>query len=89
MQDICFTIHIFKEGPTFVAHVPELDLSSCGATEGEARSNIRDAVHGFLEATAEMGTLTQILEEAGYKRDGDTWQAPEFVSIDHSRVSVA
>jgi hypothetical protein len=36
MQEISFTIHIFKEGPTFVAYVPELDLSSCGATDQEA-----------------------------------------------------
>lgn len=88
MQDISFTIHIFKEGPTYVAYVPELDVSSCGATEEEARKNIRDAVRGFLETTAEMGTLADILEEAGYQREGGTWRAPEFVSLDRSSVSV-
>ncbi len=89
MQEIPFTIHIFKEGPTFVAYVPELDLSSCGATDQEARKNIRDAVSGFLETSAEMGTLPEILEEAGYQRDGDSWRPPQFVSLDHSTVSVA
>jgi hypothetical protein len=33
MQDICFTVHTFKEGKTYVAYPPELDLSSCGATD--------------------------------------------------------
>ncbi len=89
MLDISFTIHIFKEGPTFVAYVPELDLSSCGATEQEARKNVRDAVSGFLETSAEMGTLPEILEEAGYQRDGEKWRPPEFISLDHSTVSVA
>ena len=87
MQDISFTIHIFKEGPTFVAYVPELDLSSCGLTEQEARKSIQDAAYGFLETSAEMGT--QILEEAGYEWDGEKWRAPAFVSLDHSTVSVA
>jgi predicted RNase H-like HicB family nuclease len=75
MRDVSFTVHTFKEGKTFVAYVPELDLSSCGATDEEARKNIRDAIRGFLETSAEMGTLTEILEEAGYEREGETWRA--------------
>lgn len=59
MQEISFTIHIFKEGRTYVAYVPELDLSSCGATDAEARRNIRDAVEGFLETGSDMGTLPE------------------------------
>jgi predicted RNase H-like HicB family nuclease len=81
-------VHTFREGKAFVAYVPELDLSSCGVTEEEARKNIRDAILGFLETSAEMGTLTDILEEAGYERDGETWRAPEFVSLDRLTMSV-
>jgi predicted RNase H-like HicB family nuclease len=88
VQDISLTDHTFKEGKTYVAYVPELDLSSCGATDEEARKNIRDAVRGFLETSADMGTLAEILEEAGYQRDGDTWRAPEFVSLDRLTLSV-
>ena len=88
MREISFTVHTFKERKTFVAYVPELDLSSCGATDEEARRNIRDAVQGFLETSAEMGTLGEILEEAGYEREGDTWRAPEFVSLDRLTMSV-
>lgn len=82
MGALSFTVHIFKEGKTFVAYVPELDVSSCGSTDEEARKNIRDAVNGFLETAGDMGTLDEILEEAGYEREGDTWRAPEFVSLD-------
>jgi hypothetical protein len=49
MQDISYTVHTFKEGATYIAYVPELDLSSCGATKVAAQKNIRDAVQGFLE----------------------------------------
>ena len=68
--------------------MPELDLSSCGGTEEEARKNIRDAVRGFLEPSADMRTLDEILAEAGYERDGDAWWAPEFVSLDGLTLSV-
>ncbi len=88
MQNISYTVHIFKEGATFVAYVPELDVSSCGATAEEARKNIQDAVDGFLETSAERGTLDEILEEAGYQREGDRWRAPEFVSLDRHTASV-
>jgi hypothetical protein len=68
--------------------VPELDLSSCGATSYEARKNIRDAVQGFLETSADMGSLDWVLEEAGYRKEGDSWLAPEFVALDREMASV-
>jgi predicted RNase H-like HicB family nuclease len=86
--DISFTVHIFKEGATYVAHAPELDVSSCGDTEEQARKNIRDAVRGFLETSAELGTLEEILLEAGYMRDGQAWRAPEFVSLGRYTLSL-
>jgi len=88
VRDISFTVHLFKEGKTYVAYVPELDLSSCGVSEDEARKNIRDAVQGFLETSEEMGTLAEILQEAGYQQVGDSWRAPEFVSLDRLTTSV-
>ena len=88
MQDIPFTVTIFREGETYVAYVPELDISSCGRTDEEARKNIRDAVQGFLETSVDMGTLSSTLEEAGYERIEGTWHAPEFVFLDRLSLTV-
>ena len=88
MQDFSFVTHIFKEGGTYVAYVPALDLSSCGATDEEARTNIRDAVRGFLATSTDMGTLDEILQEAGYEQENDGWRPPEFVSIDQLTMSI-
>src|SRR5438128_1027921 len=87
-MDFSFDAHIFKEGDTYVAYVPTLDVSSCGATDEEARRNIRDAVRGFLAASADIGSLEEILQEAGYKQEGEGWRAPEFVSIDRLTMSI-
>ena len=63
-MDAEFTTRVFKEGRTFVAHAPELDVASCGATRNKAVANLREAVRLFLEEAARMGTLDQILAEA-------------------------
>jgi hypothetical protein len=89
MREFVFDTHIFREGETYVAYVPALDVSSCGATDEQARRNIRDSVRGFLATCAELGTLEEVLEEAGYRREGDRWVPPEFVSLDRLEMNVA
>jgi len=59
-MEIHFTTQIFEEGRMFVAHTPELDVSSCGETKDRAARNLKEAVRLFLEESAKMGTLDQI-----------------------------
>ena len=89
MTEIGYTVHTFKEGETFVAFVPELDVSSCGATRDDAMRNIRDAVEGFLESSAAQGSLDWVLEESGYRRNGTNWESPEYVGLDRQTAKVA
>jgi predicted RNase H-like HicB family nuclease len=88
MDDLSFTVHVFREGDTYVAHVAELDLSSCGDTPEKARASIQDAVRGFLEVAEEKGTLAEILGEAGYQKEDGHWRAPEFVSLDRLTMTL-
>lgn len=85
-MEIQFTTQIFKEGRTFVAHTPELDVSSCGGTEQKALMNLKQAVALFLEEAEKMGTLDQILEEAGFLKRRGRLQGPRFVAT--RRVSL-
>jgi predicted RNase H-like HicB family nuclease len=66
---------IWQEGDMYTAYSPELDLATCGHTIEEARRNLREVIEIFLEETAEMGTLQDLLSEAGYSLD-DTDQEP-------------
>ena len=85
---IPFDTVIFKEGAVFVAHCRELDVSSCCDTIEEARKNLKTAVRLFLEEAKKLGTLTQILGEAGYHRvrGNGGWQAPELVAMERMTV---
>lgn len=87
-MNLGFTVRILKEGDTFIAHVPELDVSSCGDTEADARRNIADAVRGFLETASEQGTLNDILQEAGYRLENGRWVEPELVGVEHMNVGI-
>jgi hypothetical protein len=62
-SDFCLLppLSSLKEGGTYVAYAPALDISSCGATDDEARLTVRDAVRGFLAASEDLGTLDEIL----------------------------
>jgi predicted RNase H-like HicB family nuclease len=68
-MEIQFTTRVFKEGRTYVAHALELDVSTCGATKEKALKNLKEAVRLFLEEAEKMGSLKQILKEAGCSKN--------------------
>lgn len=86
--EIAFTMQVFKEGQVFVAHAPELDVSSQGKTVEEAKAHLREAVEAFLEEAQRMGTLTDILEESGYERTQEGWKAPDILAQERARVAL-
>ena len=86
LGEIAFTIQVFKEGQLFVTHAPELDVSSAGKTVEEAKAHLREAVEAFLEEAHRMGTLVDILEEAGYERTSEGWKAPDLLAQERAAV---
>jgi predicted RNase H-like HicB family nuclease len=87
IPNITFTVQIFQEDKTYIAHNPELDVSSCGDTLEQARENLKDALRGFMLSAQEMGTLDSLLEEAGYTQKGKKWATPRLLVMD--RFSLA
>ncbi|MEK7115841.1 MAG: hypothetical protein AAB879_00415 [Patescibacteria group bacterium] len=45
---VTLPISIFKEGKTFVAHSPVIDLASCGKTRVEAERRFNEATRIFF-----------------------------------------
>jgi len=83
MTPIEFDAIVFQEGKSFVAHCPELDVSSCGDDIDGARRNLKTAVRLFVEECEKLGTLEDILREAGYQRGSDGgWKSPRIVATE-------
>jgi predicted RNase H-like HicB family nuclease len=59
------TEELWKEGNMYVSHCPELDFAACGESVDQAKRNLREVIQINLEEARKMGTLDQLLEEAG------------------------
>jgi len=79
-------IQIWKEGEMYVSYIPQLDISSCGKTVDEAKDNIIEAIEAFLEEAKKMGTVDQVLEEAGFTFE-EGWNAPDIVAFEKVQLS--
>jgi len=88
MRLIEFDAIIFQEDKAYVAHCQELDVSSCGKDVDEARPNLKTAVRLFIEEAEKLGTLDDILREAGYQRlSNGAWKSPRIVSTEVMSLS--
>src|ERR1700689_2429792 len=64
---INYAIQVWREGKQFIAHAMPIDVASSGRTPREARLALNEAVRLFVRSAEEMGTIKEILGEAGYK----------------------
>jgi predicted RNase H-like HicB family nuclease len=88
-MEIDYTVQIWREGGQFIAHAMPLDVASSGATPQAARAALAEAVRLFLKTAEDCGTLTQVLEDAGYEQDGAGWRSPDWVSVEKHSTAVA
>jgi len=72
-----FRAETFKEGNLYVSLSPELGVSSFGSTEKEAKESLKEAVGLFLDECQRLGTLREVLNESGFKEQGEAWIAPQ------------
>jgi predicted RNase H-like HicB family nuclease len=73
MSRITLEVKVFKEGDVYVASCPELNVSSFGDDIANAKKSLREALEAFLEECEIMGTLDEVLEEAGFVKGKDIW----------------
>lgn len=83
-----FRIEIFKEGKQYVAIAPELNVSSFGDTPKDAKKALKEAVELFLEECKNMGTLEEVLTEAGFKFVSRSWHSPDPLLTERMALGV-
>ena len=79
---IDYTVQVWRRGTRYIAHAMPLDVSSAGDTPEGARQAVDEAVRSFLDTAAEDGTLEEVLKEAGYRREGGSWRAPDWLGVE-------
>jgi predicted RNase H-like HicB family nuclease len=76
---IQFKTEFFEEDGVMVGLAPELNVSSFGDNLEQAKHSLQEAVDLYLEGCAEMGTLKQVLEEAGFQPKQQTEQTLKWL----------
>jgi len=79
---------VIKEGKSFVAYSPALDLSSVGQTAKQARANLVEAAELFFEEIIEKGTFEEVLIELGWRKVDKRLVPPEVISQRIQQFSV-
>ncbi len=87
-KKIAQTVQVWKEAGTHVAYTPELDTSGCGKTVSRAKSRLREAVALFMEEAERMGTLSDILEEAGFERQGSSYKPRRILKREKMQLTL-
>ena len=64
---IIVTCNITKDGSTYVAVCPELDVASQGKSVEEANDNVKNAILLYLNTIEELGTRKEIFKERKIK----------------------
>jgi len=82
LVQIDYTVQVWKEDGQFIAHAMPLDVASSGPTPEAARKAVDEAVRLFLTTAAKHGTLTEVLEDAGYRRVRREWRRPAWLGLE-------
>lgn len=83
-----YTVQVWQERSQFVAHAMPLDVASAGRTPDEARQALDEAVRLFLKASEDMGTLSDVLAEAGYEPRNGEWVSPSWIGVQRHTVAI-
>jgi len=59
---IDYNVQIWKEGDQYIAHAMPIDVMSSGSDPEHARKAVDEAVHVFIQAAADHGTLEEIIK---------------------------
>ena len=89
MKNIVFSSRIFQEGDVYVSLCPELNVSSFGETIKEAKESLIEAVEAFIKECEIMGTLEEVLEEAGFCKNlkpDEVWVPREPISEEKMEI---
>ena len=70
------TVAIFKEGRTFVASAPTLDLVAQGRNIADAQKNFEEVFDIYVEETTSKGTLEKDLLRCGWQKRAGSIQPP-------------
>ena len=85
---ILYQIEESRSGKVFQAFCPELVITAFGDTAEQAREALRSQVATYLEDCDDLGTLEEVLIEAGFYHDGEAWVSNEVTPVKDPNIVI-
>lgn len=79
--NISVGVYVFKEGDTFIAYCPSLDLSGYDTTEKKAREDFEFMLTDWLSTQLKNNTLDKDLREHGWKIENKVAEEPNVIDL--------
>lgn len=73
-------VSIFREGDSFIAYTPALDMSTSGKSYSEVKKRFSELVEIFLEEIIKSGDLNAVLSNLGWEKIKKQWMPPAMIS---------
>jgi predicted RNase H-like HicB family nuclease len=71
MPRIQLKTEFFEEDGQIIGSAPEINVGSSGRDIADAQRSLKEAIELWIEGCISMGTLEQVLEEDGFRREAD------------------
>lgn len=81
-------VSILREGDSYIAYTPALDLSTVGDSFEEAKKRFEEAVEVFFEEISEKGTLEDVLFDLGWQKHDKKFTPPVVISHQTEQFSI-
>jgi hypothetical protein len=79
-------VTILKEGSSYIAYAPALDISTYGSTKSQARKNFEELVKIFFDEFLDNSTaLEVVLGSLGWVKARTGWLPPK---VTHETVNI-
>ena len=89
MKDkVVYQIEESKYGDAWQAVCPELVITAFGDTLEEARKALRKQVAEYLQDCHNLGALDEVLIEAGFYFEEDTWMSNEVKPVKGPKIVI-
>ncbi len=85
---VVYQIEESRSDNTCEAFCPELDIIGFGDTQEEAREALRGQVSSYLQDCADLGILDEVLIEAGFYDNGESWTSNLVVPVGDPKITI-
>lgn len=78
---ISVSVYLFKEGDTYIAYCPSLDLSGYDMTEESAKTDFEYMLKDWLKTQTEKNMLKRDLEQHGWRLENNIANEPNLIDM--------